>query len=225
MRSIFWRRETAIARGRAAQDVLELEARAPGARLAGIGGRATRGGRPPMSARRVELVQGGSGSARAEPRLEVLLVRELAPGAGAGAAGRSRATSSSNGVAVSRSTWRPSAAMGATARQAGSPAWPGGRRSRCASSTTSEVDARLHRLLREARARDQRLQRDDGPAVHVEGVEVGTEVARHVGQPRLVEEDEDLVVLPPQLAQPLHGQASRAPRSGSARRAPCARAG
>ena len=41
-------------------------------------------------------------------------------------------------------------------------------------------------------------------AVHVERVEVGAEVARHVGEPRVVEQHEDLVVLPPQLAQPLH---------------------
>ena len=45
--------------------------------------------------------------------------------------------SSSSGVALRSRTCRPSAAIGATARQAGSPGWPGGRRSRCASSTTS----------------------------------------------------------------------------------------
>ena len=72
-----------------------------------------------------------------------------------------------------------------------------------------EVDARRHRLLRQPRARDERLQRDDGPAMHVERVEVGAEVARHVGQPVLVEEGEHLVVLPPHLAQPLHGQRLR----------------
>jgi len=42
--------------------------------------------------------------------------------------------------------------------------------------------------------------------MHVEGVEVGAEVARDVGQTVVVEKGEDLVVLPPHLAQPLHGQ-------------------
>ena len=46
----------------------------------------------------------------------------------------------------------------------------------------------------------------DGAAMHVERVEVGAEVARHVGEARRIEEREDLVVLPPELAQPLDGQ-------------------
>ena len=38
---------------------------------------ATRGGRPPMSTRRVELVHGGSGMPRRKPRLDVDVLREL----------------------------------------------------------------------------------------------------------------------------------------------------
>ena len=40
----------------------------------------------------------------------------------------------------------------------------------------------------------------------VERVESGAEVARDVGQAQRVEEREHLVILAPQLAQPLHGQ-------------------
>jgi hypothetical protein len=78
-----------------------------------------------------------------------------------------------------------------------------------------EVDAGRHCLLRQLRARDQRLQRDDHAAVHVERIEVGAEVARDVRQPVVVEKDEDLVVLPPQLAEPLHGQRLRRDDQGS----------
>ncbi len=53
---------------------------------------------------------------------------------------------------------------------------------------------------------DQRLERDHRAPVDVERVEAFAEVARHVGQPRRVEQREHLVVFAPQLAQPLHGQ-------------------
>ena len=69
-----------------------------------------------------------------------------------------------------------------------------------------EVDARRHRLVGQLRALGQHLQRDHGAAMDVERVEVGAEVARDVGEARRVEQREHLVVLPPQLAQPLHGQ-------------------
>ena len=46
----------------------------------------------------------------------------------------------------------------------------------------------------------------DGAAMDVERVEAGPEVARDVGQARRIEQREHLVVLAPQLAQPLHGQ-------------------
>ena len=42
--------------------------------------------------------------------------------------------------------------------------------------------------------------------MHVERVEVRAEVARHVGEPLVVEQHEDLVVLAPQLAEPLDRQ-------------------
>ena len=69
-----------------------------------------------------------------------------------------------------------------------------------------QVDAGPHRLIGQPRPRDQRLERNHGAAVGVEGVEALAEVAGHVGQARRVEEGEHLVVLAPQLAEPLHGQ-------------------
>ena len=72
-----------------------------------------------------------------------------------------------------------------------------------------QIDARRHRLLGQLRALDQHLERDHGAAVDVERVEVGAEVARHVGEALRVEEREDLVVLAPELAQPLDGQRVR----------------
>ena len=72
-----------------------------------------------------------------------------------------------------------------------------------------QVDARLHRLVGQLRALDQHLERDHGAAMHVERVEVGAEVARHVGEALRIEQREHLVVLPPELAQPLDGQGIR----------------
>ncbi len=69
-----------------------------------------------------------------------------------------------------------------------------------------EVDAGLGRAGRELGPGDERLQGHDGASVNVERVEVGAVVPRDVGEPRLVEQDEHLVVLPPQLAEPLDGQ-------------------
>ena len=69
-----------------------------------------------------------------------------------------------------------------------------------------QVDAGRHRLPGQLGPLDQRLERDDRAAVDVERVEAGAEVARDVGQARRVEQREHLVVLAPQLAQPLHGQ-------------------
>ena len=53
---------------------------------------------------------------------------------------------------------------------------------------------------------DERLECDHRAAVDVERVEAGAEVAHDVGQARRVEEREHLVILAPQLAQPLHRQ-------------------
>ena len=72
-----------------------------------------------------------------------------------------------------------------------------------------QVDACLHGLFRELRTLGEHLQRNDGSAMNVERVEVLTEVACDVCQTGRVEEREDLVVLPPQLAEPLHRQCIR----------------
>ena len=69
-----------------------------------------------------------------------------------------------------------------------------------------QVDARRHRLPGQLRPLDQRLERDHRAAMDVERVEAGAEVARDVGQARRVEQREHLVILAPQLAQPLHRQ-------------------
>ena len=69
-----------------------------------------------------------------------------------------------------------------------------------------QVDARRHRLSGQLRSLDQRLECEHRAAVDVERVEAGAEVAHDVGQARRVEEREHLVILAPQLAQPLHRQ-------------------
>ena len=106
----------------------------------------------------------------------------------------------------SRRTWRPRAAMGATARQAGSPVCPGRRRSLCASSTTRRsMPAATACSVSRGRATRASSGHHRAP-MDVEGIEVRAEVAGHVAEPLLVEKGEDLVVLAPQLAEPLHGQ-------------------
>ena len=72
-----------------------------------------------------------------------------------------------------------------------------------------QVDSRSHGLVGQLRALDQHLQRDHRTTMHVERVEVGAEVARHVGEALRIEQREHLVVLPPELAQPLDGQGIR----------------
>ena len=72
-----------------------------------------------------------------------------------------------------------------------------------------EIDSRGHGLAGQLRAFRQHLQRDHRADVDVERVEVGTEVARHVGEALRIEEREHLVVLPPELAEPLDGQGIR----------------
>ena len=69
-----------------------------------------------------------------------------------------------------------------------------------------QIDARANRLVGQLRAVDEHLEGNHGAAVHVERIEVRAEIPRHVGKPRRVEQREHLVVLPPQLSQPLHGQ-------------------
>ena len=67
-----------------------------------------------------------------------------------------------------------------------------------------QVDAGFHGLIGEVRTGDQHLERDHGARVELEGVEVVAEVLGHVAEPLGVEQREHLVILAPQLAQPLH---------------------
>ena len=52
----------------------------------------------------------------------------------------------------------------------------------------------------------QHLQGDHGATMNVEGVEVGTEITRHVGEALRIEQREYLVIFAPQLTEPLNGQ-------------------
>ena len=72
-----------------------------------------------------------------------------------------------------------------------------------------EIDTRAYRLVGQLRPLYQGLERDDDAAMHVEWVEVGSEVARDIRKARSVEQREHVVVLSPKLAQPLHGQRLR----------------
>ena len=67
-----------------------------------------------------------------------------------------------------------------------------------------QVDAGGRRLAGQLGPLDQRLERDDRAAMDVERVEAGPEVAHDIGQARRIEQREHLVILAPQLAQPLH---------------------
>ena len=72
-----------------------------------------------------------------------------------------------------------------------------------------KVDARAHCLVGELRALDQHLQRDHRASMKVEGIEACTKIALRVGEALRVEECEDLVILPPEFAQPLDRQRIR----------------
>ena len=72
-----------------------------------------------------------------------------------------------------------------------------------------QIDSRSHRLVGQLWSLDQHFERDHDATVCVEGVEVGTEIAGHVGEALRIEEREHLVVLPPELTQPLHGERIR----------------
>ena len=69
-----------------------------------------------------------------------------------------------------------------------------------------QVDARSHCLTGEFRPCDQRLERNYCTAVSVKRVEPGAEVARNIREACRIQQRKDLVILAPQLAQPLHRQ-------------------
>ena len=158
-----------------------------------------------MSARRVALVQGGRGSLPGESRLERLVLgevrgpEELEEPEEAVHVVVERDRGEEEQVPAERGDRRRRAPGGAS-RVPGRAAQPVGL------VHHEEVDARLHRAGGELGPRDERLEGDHRAAVDVEGVEVGAVVADHVGEPGVVEQDEDLVVLPPELAEPLDGE-------------------
>ncbi len=69
-----------------------------------------------------------------------------------------------------------------------------------------EIDACADRLLRQLRARCQGFERNHGTAMHVERIEARSKVAGDIRESRAVEQCEHVVILPPQLPEPLHRQ-------------------
>ena len=168
----------------------------------------TRGGKPPMSARRVELVHGGRGVAEREARLEAHVLGKLLR-----TEQLEQAEEPVGVVLERRRAQEQDVTAEARDRRDRPPAGLAGVARRAAESLCfvhdEQIDSRCHGLVGQLRALGQHLQRDHGATMHVERVEVGTEVARHVGEALRIEEREHLVVLPPELAQPLHGQRIR----------------
>jgi len=72
-----------------------------------------------------------------------------------------------------------------------------------------KIDSRSHGLIGQLRSIDQHVDGDHHTTMHVEGVEVGTEIARDVGEALRIEQCEHLVVFAPELTEPLHGQRLR----------------
>ena len=96
--------------------------------------------------------------------------------------------------------------MGATARYASLPGMALRALQMVRLVDHQQVDPRLDRLLGQPPALDQGVEPHDRLAVDVERVETLAMVLDHVVQPLVVEQHEDLVVLAPQLAQPLESQ-------------------
>ena len=69
-----------------------------------------------------------------------------------------------------------------------------------------EIDPGLDRLLGEPAPGSKQVEPDDRARVDLERVEIRPMVAGHVGEPLLVKKGKDLVVLAPELAQPLKSQ-------------------
>ena len=164
-----------------------------------------RGGSPPISTRRVELVHGGSGTPDASrastsiPSGKLLRPQQLQQPEEPVRIVFERRRAEQQHVPPERGDWRHRAIL-RLARMPGRTAQP------LRLVDDEQVDARRHRLPGQLGPFDQRLERDHGAAMDVERVEAGAEVARDVGQARRIEEREHLVILAPQLAQPLHRQ-------------------
>jgi hypothetical protein len=170
--------------------------------LSGAIGMPTRGGKPPMSARRVELVHGGSGRGEREARLETQVLGELLR------TQQLQQPEKPVGVVFERGRAEqqhvtPSPAIGAIARQPGVAGVARTAAEPLGFVHDEEIDARSHRLAGQLRPFDEHLQRDHRADVGVERVEVGAEVARHVGEALRIEEREHLVIFPPELTEPL----------------------
>ena len=69
-----------------------------------------------------------------------------------------------------------------------------------------EIDAGGNSLPCQRRLLDEGFERDNRAAMDVERIEAGAEIVGDVRQARRVEQGEDLVILAPQLAEPLDGE-------------------
>ena len=168
-------------------------------------GRPTRGGRPPMSARRVELVHGGRGVPSREARLEAHVLGKLV--------GTKQLQQAEEPVCIvfeRRGAQEQDVTAQARDRCDRSPGGVARVAGRAAESLClvhdEQVDAGAYGLVGQLRPLRQHLQGDHGTTMNVEGVEVGTEIARHVGEALRIEQREHLVVLAPELTEPLNGQ-------------------
>ena len=72
-----------------------------------------------------------------------------------------------------------------------------------------QIDARRHGLRAQLLPFGERLERDHRAPVQLERIEAVAEVAPDVGEAAVVEQREDLVILAPQLAEPLHRERRR----------------
>ena len=165
----------------------------------------TRGGKPPMSARRVALVHAGSGVPCSETRLDAHVLRKIL---------RTQQLQQSKEPVRVVFKRRGAEQQHVTAQGRNGRDRAPGRVTGMPRRTPQalrfidheQVDAGSHRLLRQLRPLDQHLDRDHRAAMQLERVEVVAEVFGHVGKAIRVEQREHLVILAPQLAEPLHGQ-------------------
>ena len=161
-----------------------------------------------MSTRRVELVQGGSGVARGETGFESSLLGKLLRSQELKQAEEPVRVVFERGRAQEQHV-----PVRGGDRRHRSPGWLAGMswwpsQPLCLVHD-EQIDPRRHRLRGQLGPGGQRLEGDHRPPVQLEGVEPLTEVALDVGEAPIVEQREDLVILAPQLAQPLHGERGR----------------